>query len=341
MDLDLVVKQLKRYIILKAAGQKGKQMARVNLKRLVGRKKEASSIINHLISAMDTSIGVKDADGQLLLGVDDKNPTDKYPVELEGETLGWVIGGKQAAAVASLLIYLTGKEAEKKTLATEVLDRYRELNLLYDISEKLTSSLELEAVAKLAIDEARRLITAPGGSVMLRDEQTGALETLLAFGQAYKPKTSLRPGEGIVGSVALTGKGEIVNDVWADARFIEGGNQVSSLVCAPLKAKQRVIGVIIISSEDPITYTAADLKLLNTIASQAAPAIENALLYEKKLKEAREREEKLKQQIMELRIELSEARQARQVAEITETEYFQQLQAQAQNLRDILEGPNG
>jgi len=81
-------------------------MARVNLKRLVGRKKEASSIINHLISAMDTSIVVKDADGQLLLGVDDENPTDKYPVELEGETLGWVIGGKQAAAVASLLIYL-------------------------------------------------------------------------------------------------------------------------------------------------------------------------------------------------------------------------------------------
>jgi transcriptional regulator with GAF, ATPase, and Fis domain len=315
-------------------------MARISLKRLIGRKKEAASIINHLVSAMDTSIGVKDADEQLLLGVDYENPTGKYPVELEGETLGWVIGGKQAAAVASLLTYLASKEAEKKTLAIEVLDRYRELNLIYDISEKLASSLELKAVAKLAIDEAKRLITASGGSVMLHDEQTGALETLLALGQAYKPKTSLRPGEGIVGSVALTGKGEIVNDVWADARFIKGDHQVNSLVCAPLKAKQRVIGVIIISSEEPITYTAADLKLLNTIASQAAPAIENALFYEKNLKEAREREEKLKQQIMELHIELSEARQARQVAEITETEYFQRLQAEAQNLRDILEGPS-
>lgn len=50
------------------------------------------------------------------------------------------------------------------------------------------------------------------------------------------------------------------------------------------------------------------------------------------------REQRLKQQVRALRIELSEARQARQVAEITETQYFQRVQAEAQDLRDILEG---
>ncbi len=50
------------------------------------------------------------------------------------------------------------------------------------------------------------------------------------------------------------------------------------------------------------------------------------------------REQRLKQQVQELRIELSAARQTRQVAEITGTDYFRQLLAEAQNLREIVDG---
>jgi len=63
-----------------------------------------------------------------------------------------------------------------------------------------------------------------------------------------------------------------------------------------------------------------------------------ARVFQRMAREVYAREQRLKQQVQELRIELSEARQARQVAEITETDYFRQLQAEAQNLRDILEG---
>jgi two-component system cell cycle response regulator len=50
------------------------------------------------------------------------------------------------------------------------------------------------------------------------------------------------------------------------------------------------------------------------------------------------REQHLKQQVQQLRIELDEVRQTRQVAEITETDYFQQLQTRAQDLRQIIDG---
>jgi DNA-binding response OmpR family regulator len=63
-----------------------------------------------------------------------------------------------------------------------------------------------------------------------------------------------------------------------------------------------------------------------------------ARVFQRMAREVYAREQRLKQQLQELRIELSEARQARQVAEITETDYFRQLQAEAQNLRKILEG---
>ena len=63
-----------------------------------------------------------------------------------------------------------------------------------------------------------------------------------------------------------------------------------------------------------------------------------ARVFQSMAREVYAREQRLKQQVQELRIELSQARQARQVAEITETDYFRQLQAEAQNLRDILAG---
>jgi DNA repair ATPase RecN len=63
-----------------------------------------------------------------------------------------------------------------------------------------------------------------------------------------------------------------------------------------------------------------------------------ARVFQSMAREVYAREQRLRQQVQELRIELSEARQARQVAEITETDYFRQLQAEAQSLRQILDG---
>jgi hypothetical protein len=56
-------------------------------------------------------------------------------------------------------------------------------------------------------------------------------------------------------------------------------------------------------------------------------------------REVRAREERLERQVRELRIEIDEARQARKVAEITESDYFRQLRGQAKDLRRIIDGP--
>ncbi len=63
-----------------------------------------------------------------------------------------------------------------------------------------------------------------------------------------------------------------------------------------------------------------------------------ARVFQSMAREVYAREQRLRRQVRELRIELSEASKARQVAEITETEYFRRLQADAQDLRDILDG---
>ena len=262
-----------------------KQTQSIDLKRLID--KGACSILKDIIEATNASLSIQDRDYKILMGDGDYSLLGGYPVVVAGEVIGWVSGDEKAPSVAALLSYLADKELEKKLLGREVLDKYKEINLLYNISEKIATSLELEEVARLIIEEARKSIRATGASVMLLNERTERLEIISAFGKQYSKKVHLRTGDGIAGNVILHGNAEIVNDVLADPRYIDRKKSIKSMICAPLKTKDHSIGVINLSSEEPIFYRAADLKLLTTLASQAASAIENAILHRKRLDEER------------------------------------------------------
>jgi class 3 adenylate cyclase len=58
-------------------------------------------------------------------------------------------------------------------------------------------------------------------------------------------------------------------------------------MCVPLRSKGRVLGVINMSHVDGCDYTAADLQLLGALAAQAASAMENAILHERRMRQER------------------------------------------------------
>jgi DNA repair ATPase RecN len=58
-----------------------------------------------------------------------------------------------------------------------------------------------------------------------------------------------------------------------------------------------------------------------------------ARVFQRMVREVQAREQRLRQQVQELKIEIDEVKKARQVAEITETDYFQELQEKARKLR--------
>jgi serine phosphatase RsbU (regulator of sigma subunit) len=265
-------------------------MTQLALKHLIGPRRDANAIIAEIAEAAGAPITIEDTEGRLLYGDAALRAGDRYPVSLDGTGLGWVSGPASARTVASLLDHLLSKESERKALGAEVLHLYREVNLIYAFSEKLAALLELEKVASLTLQEARHLITASDGSIMLLEEGSGLLTTLAGFGEALPHLTGFRAGEGIVGAIVANGNAEIVNDVDADPRRIKDGTGVRSLVCAPLKVGERVIGVIVLGSVRPAVYTAGELKLLNTLALQTATAIENARLFERTVQAGLERE---------------------------------------------------
>jgi serine phosphatase RsbU (regulator of sigma subunit) len=265
-------------------------MTRVGLKQVIGRSADARALVDALAEALELAVAVEDADGRLLHGTRTNGQAERFPVTHGGAALGWVAGPARARAIAALLDHLVSKEAERKALGAEVLHLYRELNLIYSFSEKLAALLELERVARLTLQEARHLIVATDGVIMLLDEDTGLLTTVAGFGDEMPGLQGYRRGRGIVGAIVETGVAEIVNDVDADPRRVTEHTALKALIGAPLRVGERVTGVIALASTLPMAYTAGELKLLSTLALQTATAIENARLFERTVQAARERE---------------------------------------------------
>jgi phosphoserine phosphatase RsbU/P len=265
-------------------------MTRIGLKHVIGRSPETRALVETLSQALGTALSIEDADGRVLHGGTAGGAVERFPISYGNASLGWVAGAGHGRALARVLDHLVAREAEKKALGAEVLHLYRELNLIYSFSEKLAALLEVERVAQLTLHEARHLIVATDGVIMLLDDETGVLTTVAAFGDEMPVLEGFQRGHGIIGAIAESGVGEIINDVDADPRRVVEHNTVKALIAAPLRVGERVTGVIALGSTMPMPYTAGELKLLNTLALQTATAIENARLFERTVQAAAERE---------------------------------------------------
>jgi sigma-B regulation protein RsbU (phosphoserine phosphatase) len=264
-------------------------VSRVTLRQVFGGTAGTRDVLGTFGETLGIRYAVEDREGRLLFGGAEP-ASSRFPVTWHGLEIGWVLGPEPARAVVPLLEHLLAREVERKALGTEVLHLYREVNLIYSFSEKLAALLDLERVAQLTLQQARHLIVATDGVILLLDEDSGALSTVAGFGDELPGLTGVRLGHGVIGTVAATGIAEVVHDVLADHRRIVQDPAIRSLICAPLKVGERVTGVIALASSQPIEYTAAELKLLNTLALQTATAIENARLFQRTIQEAVERE---------------------------------------------------
>ena len=101
------------------------------------------------------------------------------------------------------------------------MSRYERLQLLYQVSNVIHSTLEPQKALQLIVSEAVRLMHASGGSVALINPTSGFLEIHAAQGlPTAAGRLKLRVGEGITGWVARTGKPARVGDVTQDRRYI-------------------------------------------------------------------------------------------------------------------------
>lgn len=266
-------------------------MAHPTLKSLLGKRSETTAWLQSWADMTKAEITVEDSQNNILFGTSLPNELPSYTVTLDGEISGYVKGTDNAAIIASLLSLMLQKEAEKKKLGTEVLNLYQELNVIYNFSEKLTETIDPDTIARLTLEQAIHSIPSHSGVIVLWDEESRQLTIPATSGEPLFNEESLRTNSGILLKIGLSGQSEIISDlsVLKEKGIIE--KNVDSLIYAAMKVKHRILGAIILAGKDAEQYSAAHLKLLVTLALQSSTAIESAMLYEKNIREVREREE--------------------------------------------------
>lgn len=138
-------------------------------------------------------------------------------------------------------------------------------------------SFNVEDTCHMILEEARSVIKADNGSIMLHDAAALVLLIKAAFGNTSGSLVTFAAGSGIAGDVFKSGKAELVNNVSIDSRFIPGELQVRSLLCVPLKCAEQTLGVMNMSMSSDRLFTVDDLKVLHSLAAYAGMAIQNAM----------------------------------------------------------------
>ena len=212
--------------------------------------------------------------------------------------------------------------------------RMAELRTIYQIGRSISSSIDLDQTLSYVADSIREVVPYDAIELSLLDEAQQQMVVYLATGG--DPVESMHQryarDQGLPGRLLASGEGILLSDL---AAAPEAGDQPArtwtslqpqSYLGVPLQVKGKTIGALELVSQQPNGFDAQKLRLLESIAMQAAIVIQNA-------QEVRARENQLKQKIQELNIEIDEIKRAKQVGEIVESDYFKQLRAQASQLR--------
>ncbi len=159
--------------------------------------------------------------------------------------------------------------------------RVKELNILYGIGKSVASLLDLEKLLGRVVQAAVYITGAEEGFLMLVDEETGELYVRAAQGpkEKYPRSLKLRVEDSIADGVVRTGEAVMIGGS-AKENDLRTVYLVKALLSAPLKTKDKVIGVLSVDNKTSSkTFTDNDLYLLSALADYAAIAIENARLF--------------------------------------------------------------
>src|SRR6266542_1157707 len=156
---------------------------------------------------------------------------------------------------------------------------------LANVGQVVNSSLELDEVLRIVMDNIVRLTRAERGFLMLRDE-SGKMATSIArnWEQESINASELTVSRTIVQHVIDSGEPILTTNAQEDKRFVGQESIIAfnlrSILCVPLKVKDDLIGVIYADNRIRAgIFAESERDLLVAFANQAAVAIENARLF--------------------------------------------------------------
>ncbi|WP_198672951.1 PAS domain S-box protein [Algoriphagus litoralis] len=195
---------------------------------------------------------------------------------------------------------------QQETLLAQNLKLSESQQFLSSINSFVTKLLDQDDIHSISWEIVENVIHNFGFKdcvIYILNEEKACLEQLAAYGpkdagqRKIKDPIEVQFGKGIVGTVAMTGKAEIISDTSKDPRYISDDEVRLSEITVPILFENKVIGIIDSEHQDRNFFTDKHLETLTIISNLAAGRLKNAKSkrkQEKAEKELRESENKLR-----------------------------------------------
>jgi adenylate cyclase len=164
--------------------------------------------------------------------------------------------------------------------------------ILLEVMNSLTAERDLDKLLHKIMHKTLEVMDAERSTLFLLDESKQELWSKVAEGVGMK-EIRVPLGAGIAGHVAKTGETVNIVDAYQDPRFNpevdrKTGYRTRTILCMPMKSPEgRIMGVLQVLNKRTGVFTREDEELLDALESQAAVAVQNALLIEDIRKRAR------------------------------------------------------
>jgi GAF domain-containing protein len=156
------------------------------------------------------------------------------------------------------------------------------LDALYRLGQALVLLRDEQAIVDTVLEIAGQVLDFQDSEFLLVDQARRELVVVAQRGEFHLAaglRIPLDGERGIAAAAARTGQPVYVPDVRGDPRYVHAGFPAVSELAVPVQIEGRLLGAINVESREPDAFTCADVRLLSTLASQAALALENARLY--------------------------------------------------------------
>jgi GAF domain-containing protein len=171
-------------------------------------------------------------------------------------------------------------------LAAVAIENARLHTSLFRIAAAMTSSLELQPMLHQVLAATVHEMGLKAASVRLVDPDGKRLDLVAAYGlsEHYLGKGPVQIARSPIDQRLLNGESVTLYNVAEDPGFqypaqaeAEG---IRSVLAAPLRVKERIVGVMRVYSAQPRPFTPVGVAFLQSVAGMVGVAIENARLYE-------------------------------------------------------------
>ena len=169
--------------------------------------------------------------------------------------------------------------------ATPAFDSY-----LLEVADAVNTTLDLNTLLQRVAEMLKQVIDYEIFAILLLNEKTQELRVRFQVGHPPEvaDRICIKVGQGVTGQAVQRREAVLVNDVTAEENFINSAPGVRSELAVPLIAKNKVIGVLDVEAAQPGAFTEEHKRLLTLFASRIAAGIENARLYTRVSRQARQ-----------------------------------------------------